>query len=364
MDMASQCGRRATDGTAELRGNGMFVRRQVLASIGGWNPRALTEDLDLSTRLSAAGHHVVLAPEAVVEEEAVETLAALWHQRLRWAEGSLRRLLEHGPGLLAGSQPLVRKADFAAFAAEFVLPPLFATTIIASLLTIALPGPADWTVPGLALRGLRARCLPARARRPVGGRGPRSGPHRSCTARRALPLALARGRAGGPRPDRDRSGAERIRPDAALHGRQRDHERPARSRRVRAGAAGGGAGRGCARRRRRHPRRPRDGRGNAGRGAGDGGARRSRDRRGKRRRHPGTARLPHPPRRLGAHPLRGSRSTGSRTPTSCSSLLRVASASGQPGRMADRPRLVRRNPGAASRPTCWRPRWGSDRHSW
>ena len=153
MDMASQCGRRATDGTAELRGNGMFVRRAVLESIGGWNPRALTEDLDLSTRLSATGHHVALAPEAAVEEEAVESLSALWHQRMRWAEGSLRRLLEHGPGLLTGSQPLARKADFAAFSAEFVLPPLFATTIMASLLTIVLPGPADWTVPASLFAG-------------------------------------------------------------------------------------------------------------------------------------------------------------------------------------------------------------------
>ena len=147
MDMASQCGRRATDGTAELRGNGMFVRRDVLDAVGGWNPSALTEDLDLSTRLAAAGHRVTLAPEAVVEEEAVESLGALWHQRLRWAEGSLRRLLEHGPGLLAGPLSIGHKADFLAFAAEFLLPPLFATTILASLLTIPLPRPADWTVP-------------------------------------------------------------------------------------------------------------------------------------------------------------------------------------------------------------------------
>jgi 1,2-diacylglycerol 3-beta-glucosyltransferase len=174
MDMASQCGRRATDGTAELRGNGMFVRREVLQSIGGWNPRALTEDLDLSTRLSAAGHHVALAPEATVEEEAVESPTALWHQRMRWAEGSLRRLLEHGPGLLAGSQPLARKADFTAFAAEFVLPPLFATTIIASLLTIVLPGPADWSVPAslFAGYGLGVFLLALGGLSAVGVRGP------------------------------------------------------------------------------------------------------------------------------------------------------------------------------------------------
>ena len=146
MDMTSQCGRWVTDGTAELRGNGMFVRQTALQAAGGWSERALTEDLELSTRLSAYGRHVSLAPEAVVHEEAVETLGALWRQRLRWAEGSLRRLLEHGPGLLAGSEPMSRKADFLAFTGEFLVPPLFVAAIIASLVTIPLPRPVDWTV--------------------------------------------------------------------------------------------------------------------------------------------------------------------------------------------------------------------------
>jgi 1,2-diacylglycerol 3-beta-glucosyltransferase len=153
MDMTSQCGRWATDGTAELRGNGMFVRRVALEAVGGWSASALTEDLELSTRLVAYGHHITLAPEAEVQEEAVETLGALWHQRLRWAEGSLRRLLEHGPGLLAGSQPLGRKADFVAFTGEFLIPPLFVATILASLITIPLPRPADWTVPASLAAG-------------------------------------------------------------------------------------------------------------------------------------------------------------------------------------------------------------------
>ena len=147
MDLTSQCGRWSTDGTAELRGNGMFVRRDALEAIGGWNPRALTEDLDLSTRLAANARHVTLAPEVRISEEAVEALGALWRQRVRWAEGSLRRILEHGPGLLVGPQSLGRKADFLAFAGEFLVPPLFATTIVASLVTIPLPQPADWSVP-------------------------------------------------------------------------------------------------------------------------------------------------------------------------------------------------------------------------
>jgi 1,2-diacylglycerol 3-beta-glucosyltransferase len=153
MDLASQCGRREVEGNAELRGNGMFVRREALERAGGWNAAAITEDLDLSTRLAAAGEHIALAPEVAVGEEAVTSLAALWWQRTRWAEGSLRRLMEHGPGLLAGSAPLTRKLDFLAFTGEFLIPPLFATSIVASLVTIPLPVRMDWTIPATLFVG-------------------------------------------------------------------------------------------------------------------------------------------------------------------------------------------------------------------
>ena len=183
MDMASQCGRLATDGTAELRGNGMFVRRESLERIGGWNDAALTEDLDLSTRLVAAGEQIALVPRVEVREEAVLTFAALWRQRMRWAEGSLRRLLELGPSLLANrGVPIGRKLDFLAFATEFVIPPVFVAAILGSLVTIVLPRPADWTVTaslfagyglgtfllavgGLAAQGVRGWSLLGRATR-------------------------------------------------------------------------------------------------------------------------------------------------------------------------------------------------------
>jgi 1,2-diacylglycerol 3-beta-glucosyltransferase len=173
MDMASQCGRWATDGTAELRGNGMFVRRAALERVGGWPARALTEDLELSTRLTAAGEHVTLAPEVEVQEQAVERPSDLWRQRMRWAEGSLRRLIEHGPGLVGDSRlPLGRRLDFVLFIGEFLIPPVFVASVVASLLTVPLPEPADWTVPVtlflgyglgtylLALAGLAARGEP------------------------------------------------------------------------------------------------------------------------------------------------------------------------------------------------------------
>jgi 1,2-diacylglycerol 3-beta-glucosyltransferase len=154
MDTASQCGRWATDGTAELRGNGMFIRRDRLEAVGGWSPTALTEDLEMSTRLTLHGEHVALAPEVTVLEQAVQSLGALWRQRMRWAEGSLRRLIELGPPLVANrALPLGRRLDFIIFTTEFVIPPLFAASIVASLLTVALPRPADWTVPATLFIG-------------------------------------------------------------------------------------------------------------------------------------------------------------------------------------------------------------------
>ncbi|MCC6618830.1 MAG: glycosyltransferase family 2 protein [Chloroflexi bacterium] len=168
MDLVSQCGRWAGGGNAELRGNGMFVRREVLDAIGGWSTTAITEDLELSTRLAVHGWHVALGPEVQVTEEAVETIGALWRQRRRWAEGSIRRLVTHGPALLSGRLPLGRKVDFLAFATEFFVPPLLLLTLLACVVLALASGPADWTVPAslvasyllgmflLALAGLHA----------------------------------------------------------------------------------------------------------------------------------------------------------------------------------------------------------------
>jgi 1,2-diacylglycerol 3-beta-glucosyltransferase len=182
MDLASQCGRWATDGTAELRGNGMFVRCADLDRVGGWNPAAITEDLELSTRLAATGARVALAPAVHVGEEAVLHWGDLWRQRLRWAEGSMRRLIEQGPRLLRQPLPVKRKLDFLMFTTEFAIPPLFVSGVIVGLLTMPQPTPTDWTVPislflgygigtfllaaaGLAAHGIRGLALVGRSAR-------------------------------------------------------------------------------------------------------------------------------------------------------------------------------------------------------
>jgi cellulose synthase/poly-beta-1,6-N-acetylglucosamine synthase-like glycosyltransferase len=146
-DMASQCWRWESDGTAELRGNGMFVRRDVLRRVGDWGASALTEDLDTSTRLAAGGERVALAPGVTVGEEAVESLAELWHQRLRWAEGSIRRLVVQGPALMRAPIPVVRKLNCLVFASSFLVPPLLLASLLTSAAFAATGARAAWDVP-------------------------------------------------------------------------------------------------------------------------------------------------------------------------------------------------------------------------
>lgn len=67
-------------------------RRSALHHVGFWNPTRLTEDIDITWRLQRQGWRVRYEPHALVWILMPETLAGLWRQRLRWAEGGLQVL--------------------------------------------------------------------------------------------------------------------------------------------------------------------------------------------------------------------------------------------------------------------------------
>ncbi|MFI5226427.1 MAG: glycosyltransferase [Candidatus Limnocylindrales bacterium] len=126
LDGELQRGRWALGGLSEFRGDGIVIRRDLLARVGGWRAEALTEDLDLSSRVAAqAGVAVAWAIDAEVWEEPVQAWPALWRQRLRWAEGAVRRTLEHGPAVVS-SRSLGRRErlDFAVYAGQLAVPPI------------------------------------------------------------------------------------------------------------------------------------------------------------------------------------------------------------------------------------------------
>ncbi len=98
-----------------LGGNGMVVNRRALLMLGGWNPNALTEDIDLAIRFWAAGLRVRYCEEAVVWEESVPDWWALVRQRTRWSEGVLMALGDYFFQILLGRTTWFQKLDLVFF---------------------------------------------------------------------------------------------------------------------------------------------------------------------------------------------------------------------------------------------------------
>lgn len=115
LDAVIQQGRLGHGGVAELRGNGQLLLRAGLQRAGGFNEETVTDDLDLSFRLLLAGEPIGILWDPPVREEAVLTLAALWRQRQRWAEGGLQRFFDYWSQLCSESLNPGQKLDLACF---------------------------------------------------------------------------------------------------------------------------------------------------------------------------------------------------------------------------------------------------------
>ena len=129
-------GRWAMGGCSEFRGNGIMVRRDLLAKAGGWRA-VLTEDIDLSSRIAAVtGERVAWALDAEVWEEPVRTADRLWRQRLRWAEGAFRRAFEHGPAVMtSGRLTVAARLDFVAYVGQLAVPVVVAGAAVSAAVT-------------------------------------------------------------------------------------------------------------------------------------------------------------------------------------------------------------------------------------
>jgi 1,2-diacylglycerol 3-beta-glucosyltransferase len=131
-DAHLQCCRDWAKGAVELRGNGQLVKRAVMEPLDGWNEASITDDLDLSTRLHLQGWDIRFVPHVLVREEGVSEFWPLIRQRCRWAEGSLRRYLEYGGGILfSPNTPFRARVDMVAYFVHFLFPLLiFADNVL------------------------------------------------------------------------------------------------------------------------------------------------------------------------------------------------------------------------------------------
>ncbi len=124
LDNYLQCGKDVIEGNVELRGNGQILKRDILKRVGMWDEEALTEDLELSTRLIVSGYKIRFCPEAITLEQAPVNFRSLVLQRRRWAEGSLRRYLVNLPKIfgVAKETSLSQQFDSFVFLSQFAVP--------------------------------------------------------------------------------------------------------------------------------------------------------------------------------------------------------------------------------------------------
>lgn len=70
-------------------------RREVFDHVGPYRTDHITEDIDLSVRIQAAGMRIIYAADAVVYTEGAADLKGLMKQRLRWKHGRFKTFWEH-----------------------------------------------------------------------------------------------------------------------------------------------------------------------------------------------------------------------------------------------------------------------------
>lgn len=77
-----------------LGGNTVFIKKDLLEKMGGWDETCLTEDSDLGIRLIAQGAKVriVYDEQHVTKEETPDTIQTFIKQRTRWNHGFLQVL--------------------------------------------------------------------------------------------------------------------------------------------------------------------------------------------------------------------------------------------------------------------------------
>src|SRR5947209_9080202 len=83
-------------GMTPLGGNTVFVRRELMEQLGGWDESCLTEDADLGIRLSLAHARIriIYEDEFVTREETPHTIQQFIKQRTRWNQGFIQILIK------------------------------------------------------------------------------------------------------------------------------------------------------------------------------------------------------------------------------------------------------------------------------
>jgi cellulose synthase/poly-beta-1,6-N-acetylglucosamine synthase-like glycosyltransferase len=115
-----------------LAGTCQFIRRSVLEEVGGWNEETLSEDVELSLRLTEKNYTIRYASDVRAWEETPNSIVGMVRQRARWYRGNIELGLKFGK--------LMKKLNRRNFDAEMTL---FGTYLI--LLCVVTYFMAAWS---------------------------------------------------------------------------------------------------------------------------------------------------------------------------------------------------------------------------
>lgn len=85
----NQAGRWFFFGLCTIPGTNFVIHRHIIDEIGGWDPKALSEDTEISFRIYRMGYKIRQVPSAVTWEQEPFRLDIWFKQRTRWAMGNL-----------------------------------------------------------------------------------------------------------------------------------------------------------------------------------------------------------------------------------------------------------------------------------
>lgn len=137
----TQTVRDQTSGAVALGGNGQFIRVAVLDRLSQegkyWDELALTEDLDVGTRIHLCGGRIRFI-NRWVEQEGVESFKALLRQRHRWAWGTLQVFLGYlFSGKIIGAKiPWISRLDLHYYLSFWIVPFVVFFSFLLSLLNL------------------------------------------------------------------------------------------------------------------------------------------------------------------------------------------------------------------------------------
>jgi len=118
-------------------GSGELVRKKDLIELGGWTEGSLTEDVDYSLRLIAAGKRIAYLNHVRIRCEVPYNAHDLFRQQMRWAYGVVRAFMLHFRNVLR-SRLIQKRVKIATliFSSGYIMISLLLLTTIFGLLNM------------------------------------------------------------------------------------------------------------------------------------------------------------------------------------------------------------------------------------